>query len=58
MTAGKIYTVAGKGTTGFSGDGGRAVKAGLNRPVDAVADSSGDLLISDSGNGRVRMVSG
>ena len=58
MTAGKIYTVAGKGTAGFSGDGGRAVKAGLNRPVDAVADSSGDLLISDSGNGRVRMVSG
>src|SRR5258708_16462197 len=32
MTAGDIYTIAGHGGAGFSGDGGRAVRAKLHRP--------------------------
>jgi len=32
MTAGNIYTVAGNGTSGYSGDSGLATNAKLNRP--------------------------
>ena len=56
MTAGDIYTVAGNGTRGFSGDGGPATSAGLNQPCGVAVDGSGDLLIADSLNSRVRMV--
>ena len=33
MTAGDIYTVAGDGTAGFSGDGGPATSAELAAPA-------------------------
>jgi hypothetical protein len=56
MTAGDIYTVAGNGTQGFSGDGGPATSAELNSPGNAVADSGGNMVIADSGNYRVRVV--
>jgi hypothetical protein len=49
MTKGDIYTVAGNGTTGFSGDGGPATSAELDNPADVAVDDGGDLLISDSG---------
>ena len=55
MTAGHIYTVAGDGSGGFSGDGGPATKAGLTDPWVAV-DGSGNLVIADSQNGRIRVV--
>ena len=57
---GIITTVAGQcGTTGaFSGDGGQATSAKLNRPWDVVATPAGDLFISDYYNNRIRMVSG
>ena len=55
MTAGNIYTVAGAGITGFSGDGGPAVHADLDFPTAVVATGN-DLLIAD--NRRVRMISG
>jgi trimeric autotransporter adhesin len=58
MTAGDIYTVAGDGTSGFSGDGGPATSAGLNNPGGVAADAAGNLLIADSGNQRIRMVTG
>jgi trimeric autotransporter adhesin len=56
MTAGDIYTVAGDGAYGFSGDGGPATSAELNFPSDVAVDSAGNLLIADAVNQRVRVV--
>ena len=56
MTAGDIYTVAGDGAPGFSGDGGPAAKAAFSSPEDLTFDAAGNLLIADSGNHRVRAV--
>jgi sugar lactone lactonase YvrE len=54
---GIISTVAGNTTAGgFAGDGGPAVLAALNSPSGVVADASGNLLIADSSNNRVREV--
>ena len=52
---GIITTVAGNGTSGFSGDGGPATSAQLNRPQAVAADAAGTLFIIDSGN-RIRKV--
>jgi len=54
--AGLISTVAGDGHAGFTGDGGLAAQARLNRPYGLAADSAGNLYIADFGNGRVRRV--
>lgn len=54
--SGRISTVAGSGTMGYSGDGGPAVQARLNRPYNVYVDDQGDLFISDAGNHRVRHV--
>ena len=55
-TAGYIYTVAGNGTAGYSGDGGPATSAQLYYPESASADSSGNLYIADTDNCRIRKV--
>jgi len=60
---GAIARVAGGGTAapgycGFSGDGGSALAASLNGPLDVSADSNGDIYIADAGNHRIRRVSG
>ncbi len=54
--AGDIYTVAGNGTKGFSGNGGLATSAELDNPQGLAVDPLGDLLVSDAGNDRVRLV--
>jgi DNA-binding beta-propeller fold protein YncE len=51
---GIITTVAGTGVGGFSGDGGPAVRAQLNNPIDCAVDRSGALYITDSANHRIR----
>ncbi|MFG0296376.1 MAG: hypothetical protein ACF8PG_10750 [Maioricimonas sp. JB045] len=53
---GIITTVAGNGTHGFSGDGGPATKAQMNRPHSIALDGEGKLYICDIGNHRVRRV--
>jgi sugar lactone lactonase YvrE len=53
---GTITTVAGNGGSGFGGDGGRAVKATLQKPSAVVLDSNGDIYIADSFNNRIRRV--
>ena len=57
MTAGDIYTVAGGGTSGL-GDGGPATSAELTGPWDANLDSPGNLVVADTGDGRIRVVAG
>ncbi|MDE3087321.1 MAG: hypothetical protein KGJ77_11210, partial [Acidobacteriota bacterium] len=56
VTAGDIYTVAGTGIAGDSGDAGPATEAQLNSPQELAVDSSGDLFIADGGNARIRVV--
>jgi TonB family protein len=53
---GVITTVAGIGTKGYSGDGGKATSAQLSNPNDVAVDSAGNLFIADSGNRRIRKV--
>jgi len=50
----KISTIAGNGFEGFSGDGGSAVGASLNKPTGVAVDASGNIYIADKGNYRIR----
>ncbi|MEU3510726.1 RICIN domain-containing protein [Streptomyces longwoodensis] len=54
---GRIRTVAGTGTPGFSGDGGPAAAAQLNSPYGLAVDGTGTLYIADADNHRIRSVS-
>jgi sugar lactone lactonase YvrE len=57
VTNGTIYTLAGNGQQGLSGDGGPSAQAALNHPTGVALDpSGGGLYIGDSSNFRVRMV--
>ena len=51
-----ITTLAGTGTSGYSGDGGDATAAALDTPAGIALDSSGHLFIADSKNNVVREV--
>ncbi|HTQ51918.1 MAG TPA: hypothetical protein VMJ12_14505, partial [Candidatus Acidoferrales bacterium] len=54
--AGLITTVAGNGTSGYSGDGGAATNASLYYPTDTAVDAFGNLFIADLENHRIRRV--
>jgi hypothetical protein len=56
MTADDVYTIAGTGTAGSTGDGGAATSAKLNYPGSVALDSSGNLFIHDDSNDRIQMV--
>jgi WD40 repeat protein len=56
LAGGEFYDVAGNGTSGFSGDGGPAVKAQLSSVSDIAFAPNGDLYIADGG--RVRAIDG
>ena len=47
MHVGDIYTVAGNGTFGYSGDGGLATKAAIREPDGVALDSSGNIFLTD-----------
>jgi len=51
-------TYAGTGTAGYTGDGGSALAARLNRPQGIHLAANGDLYIADANNNAVRKVSG
>ena len=53
---GIITTVAGNGTSGYSGDNGPATSAKLSFPAGVAVDASGNLFIADYGNSTVREV--
>ncbi len=54
--SGMIATVAGNGTSGYSGDSGAATSAELRNPYGLAVDASGNLYIADYGNQRIRKV--
>ena len=56
MAAGDIYTVAGNGMAGFSGDGGPATAAGLYKPLRVIVDAAGNLVFCDERDNRIRVV--
>ena len=51
-----VWTVAGNGTAGFSGDGGPAEDAQLYWPKDVAVGPDGTLYIADYANCRIRAV--
>ncbi|HOU91499.1 MAG TPA: hypothetical protein PLU22_10675, partial [Polyangiaceae bacterium] len=53
---GLVYTVAGSGTRGYSGDGGPATAAQLSQVRDVAVGPDGSLYIADGGNHTVRRV--
>ena len=53
---GIITTIAGNGTAGYSGDGGPAVKAQLNKPHEIRFGPDGALYISDMSTHTIRRV--
>jgi hypothetical protein len=55
--SGTITTVAGTGNGGYSGDGGPATSAKLNKPNAVFVDPAGNIYIADQDNNRVRLVS-
>jgi trimeric autotransporter adhesin len=55
-TTGLIVTVAGNGTSGYSGDEGPALEAQLNEPMGVAVDSGSNLYIADTNNHRIRKI--
>ena len=55
---GVISTIAGTGTASFGGDGGLAINASFELPLDVAIAGGSDLLIADYGNARVRRLTG
>ena len=53
---GVITTLAGNGSSGFSGDGGAAAGAQFGGPTGVAVDNAGNLFIADLGNFRIRTV--
>ncbi len=56
LSFGKISTVAGDSTFGYSGNGGPATEAELDNPTGMALDSAGDIFIADSDNNVIREV--
>lgn len=55
-TAGRISTIAGDGTDGYSGDNGPAAAAKLGNPTGILFDRSGNLLIVDNAKSVIRKI--
>jgi sugar lactone lactonase YvrE len=53
---GKINTIAGTGTNGYSGDNSAAVNAKLSYPSSVYVDSIGNVYFTETGNHTVRRI--
>ena len=58
VSGGVISTVAGTGAGGYSGDNVLATTATIANPYGVAVDGTGSLYIADTGNSRIRKVSG
>ena len=58
LKEGLITTAAGTTNAGFDGDGGPSQQAQLQNPRGVAVDSGGNVYIADTGNNRIRMLSG
>jgi len=52
-----IYTVAGDGSAGYSGDGGPSINAKLSIPHGVILDKKGNLYVCEIGNACIRKLS-
>jgi hypothetical protein len=57
-TTGIITLVAGTGESGYSGDGGPALRATFNMPYALTVDTNGDIYVAERGNPIVRTIDG
>jgi YVTN family beta-propeller protein len=55
-STGLIQTIAGTGTSGYSGDNGPAVQAQITNPTGLSADALGNIYFSDTDNFRIREI--
>ncbi|MFM8536035.1 MAG: hypothetical protein ACKOEC_21060, partial [Acidimicrobiia bacterium] len=55
-STGTITTLAGTGSPGFSGDGGSATSAQLDSPQGLFIDRTGNVLVADTTNNRIREI--
>lgn len=53
---GIIFTVAGNGTNGFSGDGGPSAAAEMSFPTGIAVNASGKVYFADEMNNRIRVL--
>ena len=56
ISAGTIKTIAGTGSQGYTGDGGLALNALLDRPTGLAVDAHANVYIADTGNSAVRQL--
>lgn len=56
MSSGFIYTYAGIGSPGYTGDGGLATLAQLSQPTGVKADAIGNIYITDMHNAVIRKI--
>ncbi|MCB1192366.1 MAG: hypothetical protein H7A23_24580 [Leptospiraceae bacterium] len=57
-SGGTMSTIAGTGSSGYTGDSGAATSATLKLPRDVYVDSSGNVYIADTGNHAIRKITG
>ena len=56
VSTGIISTIAGTGTSSYSGDNGAATSASLYIPLGVGLDTAGNVYIADTSNHRIRKV--
>src|SRR5687767_1182010 len=56
VASGQVITIAGNGTSGFSGDNGPALAASFSGPTGLAVGPDGTLYVADSGNYRIRTI--